>query len=85
MSSPPSHVRSGLTAEQGGPDGPEGAPEEAEAVSPGPAYAGPPLVVAVTGAASGVGERLTARLAAAPGVRRVLAIDERRGAVTGVQ
>jgi nucleoside-diphosphate-sugar epimerase len=85
VSSPPSHVRSGLTAEQGGPDGPEGAPEGAETVSASPAYAGPPLVVAVTGAASGVGERLAVRLAASPGVRRVLAIDERRGAVTGVQ
>ncbi|WP_174515069.1 NAD-dependent epimerase/dehydratase family protein [Streptacidiphilus albus] len=85
MSSPPSHVRSGLTAEQCGQDAPEGAPEGAEATAAGPRYDGPPLVVAVTGAASGIGERLAARLAGSSAVRRVLAIDERRGQVTGVQ
>ncbi|MFD5314647.1 NAD-dependent epimerase/dehydratase family protein, partial [Streptomyces ardesiacus] len=36
-------------------------------------------VVAVTGAASGVGALLTARLAASDEVRQVVAIDERRG------
>ncbi len=85
MSSPPSHVRSGLTAEQCGQDAPEGTPEGAEATAAGPRYDGPPLVVAVTGAASGIGERLAARLAGSSAVRRVLAIDERRGQVTGVQ
>jgi len=85
VSSPPSHVRSGLTAEQCGQDAPEGAPEGAEATAAGPRYDGPPLVVAVTGAASGIGERLAARLAGSSAVRRVLAIDERRGQVTGVQ
>ena len=88
MSSPPSHVRSGLTAEQGGPEGAEEAvpsPETAAPAAAGPEYDGPPLVVAVTGAASGVGALLAARLAGSSAVKRVLAIDERRGEVTGVQ
>ncbi|MEZ0066089.1 nucleoside-diphosphate-sugar epimerase [Streptacidiphilus sp. MAP12-20] len=50
-----------------------------------PEYDGPPLVVAVTGAASGMGERLVRRLVESKGVRRVLAIDERRGEARGVQ
>jgi len=37
------------------------------------------LTIAVTGAASGVGRELSAELAAHPGVKRVIAIDERRG------
>ncbi len=41
-------------------------------------------VVAVTGAASGIGYALTARLAASPGVRRVIAIDGQRGDIPGV-
>src|ERR1700722_9414664 len=36
-------------------------------------------VVAVTGAAGGIGYALTARLAASPKVRRVIAIDGQRG------
>ncbi|AXI79358.1 NAD-dependent epimerase/dehydratase family protein [Peterkaempfera bronchialis] len=47
-------------------------------------YDGRPLVVAVTGAAAGLGRLLAARLVDSPGVRRVLAIDERRGDVPGV-
>lgn len=39
-------------------------------------------VVAVTGAAKGVGELLTARLAASDEIRQVIAIDERRGDVS---
>ncbi|WP_425461371.1 NAD-dependent epimerase/dehydratase family protein [Kitasatospora viridis] len=76
MSSPPSDVRSGLT---GG--------EEAQ-VAPGsahPAYGGRPLTVAVTGAAGVLGGRVAARLVASPGVRKVLAIDDRRGDAPGVQ
>ncbi|MFE0463644.1 NAD-dependent epimerase/dehydratase family protein [Kitasatospora sp. NPDC058965] len=76
MSSPPSDVRSGLT---GG--------EEAQ-VAPGsapPAYGGRPLTVAVTGAAGVLGARLVARLVHSPGVRKVLAIDDRRGETPGVQ
>ncbi|WP_441250339.1 NAD-dependent epimerase/dehydratase family protein [Kitasatospora sp. McL0602] len=76
MSSPPSDVRSGLT---GGEDAP------AAAGSPSPAYGGKPLTVAVTGAASPIGERLAARLVASPGVRKVLALDDRRGDVPGAQ
>jgi nucleoside-diphosphate-sugar epimerase len=44
----------------------------------------PMPVVAVTGAAGGIGYALTARLAASPKVRRVIAIDGRRGDVAGV-
>jgi nucleoside-diphosphate-sugar epimerase len=41
-------------------------------------------VVAVTGAAAGIGHALTARLAASQSVKRVIAIDERRGDIAGV-
>ncbi|MGE5290449.1 MAG: NAD-dependent epimerase/dehydratase family protein [Micromonosporaceae bacterium] len=44
--------------------------------------AGP--VVAVTGAAEGLGHALAARLAASGRVRKVVAIDDHRGEVTGV-
>ncbi|MGP4114489.1 NAD-dependent epimerase/dehydratase family protein [Streptomyces sp. 4N509B] len=55
--------------------------------SPDPAVRAPrngpatPLTIAVTGAAGGVGALLTARLAQAEGVKRVLALDERIGDV----
>lgn len=42
-------------------------------------------VVAVTGAASGVGDLLTRRLAASDEIKRVVAIDERRGDVAEAQ
>ncbi|MFG2192967.1 SDR family oxidoreductase [Streptomyces sp. NPDC048639] len=42
-------------------------------------------VVAVTGAASGVGAVLTQRLAASEDIKQVVAIDERRGDVTEAQ
>ncbi|MFI6844754.1 NAD-dependent epimerase/dehydratase family protein [Kitasatospora sp. NPDC050467] len=76
MSSPPSDVRSGLT---GGEDAPD------ITASPPPAYGGKPLTVAVTGAAGVLGERVAARLVASPGVKKVLAVDDRRGEVPGVQ
>ncbi|WP_420492822.1 NAD-dependent epimerase/dehydratase family protein [Kitasatospora camelliae] len=76
MSSPPSDVRSGLTGDEDDP---------ADAGSPSPAYGGRPLTVAVTGAAGVLGERVAARLVASSGVRRVLAVDDRRGDVPGVQ
>ncbi|HUB22923.1 MAG TPA: NAD-dependent epimerase/dehydratase family protein, partial [Streptosporangiaceae bacterium] len=41
-------------------------------------------VVAVTGAADGIGYALTARLAASPKVKKVIAIDGRRGDIAGV-
>jgi nucleoside-diphosphate-sugar epimerase len=44
----------------------------------------PMPVVAVTGAASGIGHALTVRLAASAQVKRVIAIDDHRGDVAGV-
>ncbi len=44
----------------------------------------PGTVVAVTGAAGGLGLALTARLAKSPLIGRVVAIDDHRGDVTGV-
>ncbi len=44
----------------------------------------PMPVVAVTGAAGGIGYALTVRLAASPKVRKVIAIDGRRGDIAGV-
>jgi nucleoside-diphosphate-sugar epimerase len=44
----------------------------------------PMPVVAVTGAASGIGHALTARLASSRHVKRVIAIDEERGDIEGV-
>jgi len=41
-------------------------------------------VVAVTGAAGGIGHTLTVRLAASPRVKKVIAIDSRRGDIAGV-
>lgn len=41
-------------------------------------------VVAITGAARGLGHALALRLAASPAVRRVVAIDDHRGDVVGV-
>ncbi|WP_280695410.1 NAD-dependent epimerase/dehydratase family protein [Kitasatospora sp. GP82] len=42
------------------------------------------MTVAVTGAAGVLGERVAARLVASPHVRKVLALDDRRGEVPGV-
>ena len=47
-------------------------------------YRQPMPVVAVTGAASGIGPALTARLAASRHVRKVVAIDAQRGDIAGV-
>ena len=44
----------------------------------------PTPVVAVTGAARGIGRALTVRLAASPDVRKVIAIDSDRGDIAGV-
>ena len=44
----------------------------------------PMPVVAVTGAAGGIGSALTVRLAASPNVKKVIAIDGRRGDIAGV-
>src|SRR6201987_1835602 len=44
----------------------------------------PMPVVAVTGAARGIGRALTVRLAASPDVKKVIAIDSDRGDIAGV-
>jgi nucleoside-diphosphate-sugar epimerase len=44
----------------------------------------PMPVVAVTGAAGGIGHALAVRLAASTHVKKVIAIDDRRGDITGV-
>ena len=44
----------------------------------------PMPVVAVTGAAAGIGHALTVRLASSQSVKKVIAIDERRGDIAGV-
>jgi nucleoside-diphosphate-sugar epimerase len=44
----------------------------------------PMPVVAVTGAASGIGHALTVRLASSQSVKKVIAIDARRGDIAGV-
>ena len=44
----------------------------------------PMPVVAVTGAARGIGRALTVRLAASPDVKKVIAIDGQRGDIAGV-
>ncbi len=44
----------------------------------------PMPVVAVTGAAGGIGHALTIRLASSPRVKKVIAIDSRRGDIAGV-
>ena len=49
---------------------------------PHPPGDAPGPVVAVTGAASGVGALLTERLAASEEIKQVIAIDERRGEVS---
>ena len=41
-------------------------------------------VVAVTGAARGIGQALAVRLAASPHVKKVIAIDGHRGDIAGV-
>ena len=44
----------------------------------------PGPVVAITGAAHGLGHAVAARLAGSAGIRRVVAIDDHRGDVTGI-
>lgn len=60
---------------------PAAGPGRAEA---GPAERGRGPVVAVTGAARGLGHALTVRLASSARIARVVAIDDHRGDVTGV-
>ncbi len=60
--------------------GPGAEPQPATGTGPD----GPGPVVAITGAARGVGHALALRLATSPAIRRVIAIDEHRGDVVGV-
>jgi nucleoside-diphosphate-sugar epimerase len=76
----------GLATEGLASAGPEfstaGHPAELELVGPTSASPGP--VVAVTGAARGLGLALTTKLATSALIGRVVAIDDHRGDVTGV-
>ncbi|MBT2478208.1 SDR family oxidoreductase [Streptomyces sp. ISL-94] len=78
MSSPDPH----LSDERSAPLDPETRPEHGDSAHGvrqprNPAARGP--VIAVTGAATGVGAALVSRLAASDEVKQVVAIDERRG------
>ncbi|MBO0774885.1 MAG: NAD-dependent epimerase/dehydratase family protein [Actinobacteria bacterium] len=61
-----------------------GTMREAGTEQAGTRSSGPGPVVAVTGAARGLGHALAVRLAESAGIRRVVAIDDHRGDVTGV-
>jgi len=85
------HGRSTGKTASGGPAGPEDGVPEPTAGAPAPAadVLDLPLdaerpVVAVTGAARGLGHALTSRLASSARVGRVIAIDDHRGEATGV-
>jgi nucleoside-diphosphate-sugar epimerase len=75
---PPARVRSRRTAAK--PAQADGAAEEAAASQP----PGRALVVAVTGAATGVGRALAAALLAHPDVRTVIGVDATRGDLADV-
>lgn len=89
MSSQPPRVRSGRsgresTSEGTGTAASETAPQEIpKAADKSVARVRP--VVAVTGAASGLGHRVASLLAANDEVKRLIAIDERRGEIPGAQ
>ncbi|MFD5621404.1 SDR family oxidoreductase [Streptomyces yangpuensis] len=87
MSSPDPHVsdkRSRATQDDDGPEQGDGAPGVRQPRNPdGPRRPSP--VIAVTGAASGVGAALVSRLAASDEVKQVVAIDERRGDCAAAQ
>ncbi|MFE0603237.1 SDR family oxidoreductase [Streptomyces sp. NPDC058892] len=81
MSSPDPHVsdkRSRATQDDDRPEHGDGAPGVRQPRNP-ESPRRPSPVIAVTGAASGVGAALVTRLAASDEVRQVVAIDERRG------
>ncbi|MFC9812004.1 SDR family oxidoreductase [Streptomyces virginiae] len=87
MSSPDPHVsdkRSRATQDVDRPEHGDGAPGVRQPRNPeGPRRPSP--VIAVTGAASGVGAALVSRLAASDEVKQVVAIDERRGDCAAAQ
>ncbi|AQT74314.1 SDR family oxidoreductase [Streptomyces sp. fd1-xmd] len=87
MSSPDPHVsdkRSRATQDDDRPEHGDGAPGVRQPRNPG-GPARPSPVIAVTGAASGVGAALVSRLAACDEVKQVVAIDERRGDCAAAQ
>jgi nucleoside-diphosphate-sugar epimerase len=74
-------VRRGRSAD----DGTDGQVEpQAGPLEPVPEHPGPRPVVAVTGAARGLGHALTCALASSPRIARVIAIDDHRGEAAGV-
>ncbi|MET9571529.1 SDR family oxidoreductase [Streptomyces virginiae] len=87
MSSPDPHVsdkRSRATQDEDRPEHGDGAPGVRQPRNPeGPRRHSP--VIAVTGAATGVGAALVSRLAASDEVKQVVAIDERRGDCAAAQ
>ncbi|WP_030771536.1 SDR family oxidoreductase [Streptomyces sp. NRRL F-2664] len=87
MSSPDPHVsdkRSRATQDENRPEHGDGAPGVRRPRNPdGPRRPSP--VIAVTGAATGVGAALVSRLAASDEVKQVVAIDERRGDCAAAQ
>ncbi|MFD6229598.1 SDR family oxidoreductase [Streptomyces sp. NPDC060232] len=87
MSSPDPHVsdkRSRATQDEDRPEQGDGAPGVRQPRNPdGPRRPSP--VIAVTGAATGVGAALVSRLAASEEVKQVVAIDERRGDCAAAQ
>ncbi|THA80488.1 SDR family oxidoreductase [Streptomyces sp. A0592] len=87
MSSPDPHVsdeRNRATQDDDRPEHGDGAPGVRQPRNPeGPRRPSP--VIAVTGAASGVGAALVSRLAASDEVKQVVAIDERRGDCAAAQ
>ncbi|MFI6981658.1 NAD-dependent epimerase/dehydratase family protein [Embleya sp. NPDC050154] len=93
MSSQPPRVRSGRsgresTSDGTGTDASETAPEPIPSASDQPSDKSVPRVrpvIAVTGAAAGLGHRVASLLAANDQVKRLIAIDERRGEIPGAQ
>ncbi|MFF8259377.1 SDR family oxidoreductase [Streptomyces virginiae] len=87
MSSPDPHVsdkRSRATQDEDRPEHGDGAPGVRQPRNfEGPRRPSP--VIAVTGAATGVGAALVSRLAASDEVKQVVAIDERRGDCAAAQ
>jgi nucleoside-diphosphate-sugar epimerase len=87
LSAPDIAAADAAEARAGEPDAPgagHGDPDPAESVLAGQRADESRPVVAVTGAARGLGLALTARLAQSPLVGRVVAIDDHRGDVSGV-
>ncbi|WP_424211874.1 SDR family oxidoreductase [Streptomyces sp. BI20] len=83
MSSPDPQVRAADDADGPHEGAAEQAPADAVRRSRNPGARGP--VIAVTGAAGGIGAALLARLAESDEIKQLVAVDERRGERTDVQ